>query len=119
TSEKKKKEQEDRDEQGWGDYKDETHFILDMNKQHNLFKVEASGTLDGKAKLPERLKVLASKYVRETGDKGIKPSNIYDHLEVIVDDMALKRKEELKAKIAFDPNIADPFDELLDAMRVT
>ncbi|MBN8538354.1 MAG: hypothetical protein J0M15_14975 [Deltaproteobacteria bacterium] len=115
-------EQKKRQQNGWTDYDDETAFILHMNKRHQLFNVNASGSvmvLNGKSRLIERLRVLASRYVKETGDKEIKPASLSDHLDVIIDDMAISGKEDLKRKIAFDPHASDHFDELLSALRIT
>lgn len=119
-----RREEEDkrRNESGWGHYDNETDFILHMNEVHNIFDVKASGTvriLGEKSTLLERLKILAEGYVRETGDKNIKPSNLAHHLDVVIDDMKIDKKNSLKEKISFDRHAPDQFDDLLTALRIT
>ena len=119
----KKDEAENRRiESGWGNYESETDFILHMNNQHKLFDVMASGIvkiLGERTTLIERFKILAEKYVKQTGDDSLKPGNLNHHLDVVIEEMKLRRKTELKSKLKFDPSLPDSFDELLTALRIT
>jgi hypothetical protein len=93
-----------------------------MNEVHNIFDVKASGTvriLGERSTLLERLKILAESYMRDTSDKNIKPSNLAHHLDVVIDDMKIEKKNALKNKIAFDLHAPDRFDDLVTALRIT
>ncbi len=110
-----------RESLGWGTYANELEFIVDMNRRHQLFEVNASGSvheLNGRSMLLPKLKVLAYKYMNETHSK-LEVKNIADSLSVIIDQLAFEKKEQIRNKIAFDPSTPDRFDDLMDAMRIT
>ena len=115
-------QEQKRKAQGWQEYQNESAFILHMNQVHGIFDVKASGNvqiLGEKTTLIERLKILAESYGRETGDKDLKPSNLAHHLDVVIDDMKLERKNALRTRLNYDPATPDHFDSLLTAMRIT
>jgi hypothetical protein len=125
-----KKEQEEtlealRKENSWGEYIDETEFIVDMNKKYKLFTVNASGIVkfsSGKGKIIQRLRLLLMKYHRDMNiprSERLREKALTDALDVYIDDRADYKLSILKDQIQFDPSINANFDELLDAMRVS
>lgn len=108
----------------WGEYLDETDFIVDMNKRYNLFSVNASGIVcfsSGKTKIMQRLRLLLMKYHRDMKiprNERLREKALSDAFYVYVDDRANQKLSQLREEIQFDPNANANFDELLDAMRV-
>jgi hypothetical protein len=102
-------------------YSSEEDFIDAANNRHKLFTVTAAGMVEeasDKSAILSRLKLMASQYNSTKPAVKMNINMISDALSVLADNKRIKKLDQIKEKIKFDPALPDRFDELLNVMRV-